>query len=245
LKTLVYVLLVLNLAFFAWYQAQPPGPAPVPRLAPMVTGAEPLVLLSERTRQTVEDAATPTKTGPPVIEAPAVDASPEAAPREQETPAVAAVEVEALPECRSIGPIPSNAQATDLLSRLVALGYSGVLREGETQLPTGYQVYLPAMGAEKAAEIVDALKAAGMDDYFVGKRHRISLGIFTDKAKAMTRQQAVRELGYDAVLEARFKKRSVYWIDIEESRPVSPADGDWQTVMADYPDIQVQQVSCE
>lgn len=239
MKYLVYLLLGLNLAYFVWYQVQPPRTPAVRQLAPLPPDVEPLVLLSERNRG---DQAT---TGPVVDVASEPEPEPEAVSPVVDGGAEAPVVAEVLPTCRTIGPIEERTEAPRLLSRLSQQGYAATLREGKTQVPSGYQVYLPAMSAEKAGEVVSTLKAAGMNDYFVGKRNRISLGIFSSKGKARVRQQKVRRLNYDAMLDARYKTRKVYWIDIEgEERAPGVAEG-WRQIVADYPQIQIQQVSCE
>ena len=242
MKYLVYLLLGLNLAYFAWYQTQPADTPPVRQLAPVPSSVKPLVLLSERNRgdQAVGDRATQPEAAAPVVEAEHA-LQPEATPPATDS-ATPPVVTETVPTCWTIGPIEMHTEASGLLDRL---GKAATLREGKIQLPSGYQVYLPAMSAEKAAEVVSTLKAADMNDYFVGKRNRISLGIFSSKGKARIRQQKVRSLNVDALLDARYRIRKVYWIDIEGDKDTPVGSEDWQQTVADYHDIQVQQVSCE
>ncbi len=245
MKYLVYLLLGLNLAYFAWNQVQPADTPPPRQLAPLPSGVKPLVLLSERNRgiSTASEAARQAaESASPV--------KPEPAPQaETISPTADSVtqpaDVEAPPACWTIGPIDARKEPSDLLARLSRQGHVATLREGKIQLPSGYQVYLPAMSAEKAAEVVSTLKSAGMNDYYVGKRNRISLGIFSSKGKARIRQNKVRRLDYDALIQARYRTRKVYWIDIEGDKHTPMGAEDWQQVMADDQDIQVQQVSCE
>jgi len=245
LKYLVYLLLGLNLAYFAWYQTQPTDTPPVWQLASLPSSVKPLALLSERNRGI--------PVAPELAKHPAEPATvvkPEPAPQAEtisptaDTAAQPAA-VQPPPTCWTIGPIDARTEPSDLLVRLSRQGHVATLREGKIQLPSGYQVYLPAMSAEKASEVVSTLKAAGMNDYFVGKRNRISLGIFSSKGKARIRQQRVRRLNYDALLDARYRTRKVYWIDIEGDKGTPVGSEDWKQIMANYNDIQVQQVSCE
>lgn len=245
MKYLVYLLLGLNLAYFVWHQTQPPQSSPAPQIMPLPPGIEPLVLLSERPRGnpvTTEPATMSNETEQVVEVAP--DPAPAAATPVTDTPEIPAV-VEVLPICHTIGPIKKRSEASELRGQLSQQDYPATLREGEIQAPSGYQVFLPEMSSKKAREVVNALKSAGMNDYYVGKRNHISLGIFSVKGKAQIRQQAVRKLGYDAMLDVRYKTRKVYWIDIEENNPASEPSEGWQQIVARYPQTQAQQVSCE
>lgn len=243
MKYLVYLLLGLNVLYFAWIQTQP-APVPPPlQVKPLPSGVESLVLLSERSRA-ARFAGTPaTATG----EAEAVDQAPVP---ESVTPSSAAREglpaSRIKPVCRTLGPLTTAEVAIRLRDRLSVQDFAATLREGEIEIPSSYQVYLPATTSGKAREVVSTLEAAGMTDYFVGRRNRISLGIFSSKSKALVRREAIRKLGYDAMLNTRYKTSKVYWIDTEEKTdhpPESPVD--WQQLTSDYPEVKVQQVSCE
>lgn len=241
MKYLVYLLIVLNLAYFAWQRTRPPVPVPAPQLAPLPSGVEPLVLLSERKRtrppaMAVEGTPDQVEPQPGTATEPA-----KPVPVETESP----VRVEVTPVCRTVGPITAPDEAASLRDRLSERGYLAVLREGEIQVPAGYQIYLPAMPSGQAREIVGKLEAAGMTDYFVGRHNRISLGIFSSKGKARVRQRAVQALGYDAVLDARYRTRKVYWIDFQDTAGSPEQSADWRQVLASYPELKAQQVSCE
>lgn len=241
MKYLVYLLLGVNIAYFVWNQAQPPETLPAPQIAPLPAEIEPLVLLSERnqTSPDTSEQGSPTGDTATVVESAPDSEIPEI---ENET---AAAEVEVLPICRTLGPIKTREGASNVRSKLSQQGFPAELRESEVQAPSGYQVYLPAMSSKKARELVKVLKAAKMTDYFVGKRNRVSLGIFSSKVQAKIRQQDVRELDYDALLDVRYKTRKVYWVDIEESHGILESYVGWPGIVERHPQIQTQQVSCE
>ncbi len=239
MKYLVYLLLGLNLVFFAWLQMQPAPTSPEPQIRPLPADVKPLVLLSERKlagesnrkpSASKEMAEVETTTVPTVTQS------------ADEEPLV----VEISPVCRTLGPLESEEDAAALRDQLSAQTVPVTLRQSETQAPSGYQVYLQAASSRQAARIVSGLEAAGMTDYFVGKRNRISLGIFSSKSKAQARLRLVRELGYDARLDVRYRTRKVYWIDIEEKGRLPEDTRNWeQQVTKRYPRIKIEQVSCE
>ncbi|VAW75247.1 hypothetical protein MNBD_GAMMA15-2000 [hydrothermal vent metagenome] len=241
MKNLVYLLLGLNIVYFIWYQAQPPETLPAPKVAPLPAEVEPLVLLSERNQISPEARKQDAPASDTVTE---VEKAPDAEVPEVESEEIIA-EIEVLPVCRTIGPIRTREGASEVRSQLLQQGFPADLRESEVQAPSGYQVYLPAMSSKKARELVKALEKAKMTDYFVGKRNRVSLGIFSSKAQAKIRQKDIRKLDYEALLDVRYKTRKVYWIDIDESDRTLQGYAGWPEIVQRHPQIQTQQVSCE
>jgi len=260
-RYLVYLLIIANLAFFAWYQYYP-LPAPRPSvIKPLPPGVEQLTLLSERQHsieQATSEADTPIEqeeeppdTGTTVDDKPEPIDEPVAVPdAEPDEPEVASVpEREDVPEsesvCQTVGPLLDQADVSSLSAMLSKEGYEATVRRGEAREPAGYWVYMPAMPASQARRIVNDLDAHGMKDYFIGKQSYISLGIFSERDKAQTRLQQVAALGYEAVLDQRYRTRNVYWLDIEE--PGVPLLGSpvWEKIQAQHADIRVQRVSCE
>ncbi len=243
MKYLVYLLVVLNLAWFAWQRTQPPPEPQAPRLAPLPEGVEPLVLLPERKRQEPEAVTPALEAEPPPGPAGSGEPQPEAGPAAPPAPEPEPVAV--VPVCRTLGPVASSEQASELVARLSAEAYPTILRDGETQVPAGYQVYLPPMSGEQARQVVARLQEAGMTDYFVGRNNRISLGIFSSRQKAEQRRQAIRELGYDARLDTRYRTRKVYWIDFQDVPGRDDEAAAWRQILASDPALEAQRVSCE
>ncbi len=265
MRYLVYILVVLNLVFFAWFQYQPkdkPGeivPAPLP------AGINRLVMLSERPAvpaqqpamdETGDTPAEPVGTADPVATqamatetlAPSqqVEETEEMTPQqEMDTQAIPA-RVEPQRACWSVGPLRAKDDIDSIAEQLTRHGYRSELRGDKVREPAGYWVYMPAMPARDARRIVADLDQRGMKDYYIGRKNHISLGIFSSKAKARRRQQKVKALGYDAVLDQRYRNRAVFWLDIQglEEQPL-PASELWTQVQAQHAGIQAQRADCE
>jgi len=245
-RKLVYILVLANLAYFAWHQyssiEKPREMKPVP-LAP---GIEPLVLLKER----------PSAEPPLIVAAEQADEEPPPvaaaeAETETETGEIPVVEYSApaIPQpervCQTIGPLLDKNDAASISAQLYQQGYQPAVRGGEVREPSGYWVYMPAMPAGEARAIVNDLDANGMKDYFIGKRNHISLGIFSSKRKAQARLKRIKTLGYDAQLDQRYRTRTVFWLDIEEKDQPLLGSEFWERAQAEHADIRVQRVSCE
>jgi hypothetical protein len=261
------LLLLANLGMFVWLLTQPEPQQAQYRPAPVPPGIEPLVLLSERSPgqppDAGDDALKQETTDTQVVEQPPADAvvsgEDEAGPAEvasadQTGPEPDAgnngegEQADAAPErfCQTVGPFMKEAVSADIGKRLAALGYQPTHRTAEARTPSGYWIYMPAMPAAEARRIVAELDAHGMTDYFIGKQNYISLGIFSRKSKARVRLEQIQGLGFDAILDRRYRTRTVYWIDIVQGdKPPLLGSEIWSEIQAQHTDIRVQNISCE
>jgi hypothetical protein len=218
--------------------AVPEQPAAGPEAGPPLAQSAPTP--AETTKQQVP-AEPPQVATAGVVEQDVTDESPQAA--------LAGVEpadgVDIEPVCRTVGPLLDEADAAEVLELLSAQEYQVTLRDGKTRQPAGYWVYLPEMSVRDAQRVVADLEAHGMKDYYVGKKNHISLGIFSKQDKARVRQQTVQDLGYDALLDQRFRTRPAYWLNVREQGQPLPESEVWQKVLAQHADIAVELVDCE
>ena len=271
MRQLVWLLLLANLGMLAWLLTQPEPQTARYRPVPVPPGIEPLVLLSERSVKTAgskpaaADAAGAVSPDDQQASGSAGQASQGGALREAagtESTAVAAQEIvtpepeaaqeaEAAPEprpepvCQAVGPFMQEADAEAISQKLSATGYPSNLRTGEVRNPAGYWVYLPAMPRAEARRIVAELDDHGMTDYYIGKQNYISLGIFSGKEKAQVRLEQIKRLGFDPVLDRRFRTRTVYWVDIVQGEVPLLGSPIWSDIQAQHTEIRVQRISCE
>lgn len=249
MRYIAWILIVANLAFFAWNVLLSPAPEPVAaRLAPVLPGIDPLVLLSERGAEPAANVAAVSMPQP--VKPPPADNGSEPPQGEVDTSTESDTEAATANRpvqrvCRTVGPFLDKQDAVQVFATLAKQGYVVNVRDGDVREPAGYWVYLPAMPAQDARRIVADLDKQGMKDYFIGKQNHISLGIFSDKAKAQLRQQTVKRLGYDAVLDQRFRMRDVYWLDVEEQDQPLLESQTWVKLQEEHRDIRAQRVSCE
>jgi len=246
-RYLAYLLLLANIGLFAWIYLQPPGSPPEYRPIPVPPGIESLVLLSER-REHLKDKTASSVNSTETVEAatpPAGDETTGPQSLVEADPAGVSAGVMPEPTCQAIGPLMRKEEALAISQRLQDHGYKPYLRDGEVREPSGYWVYMPAMPAAQARRIVSRLDANGMDDYFIGKQNHISLGIFSSKAKAQARLAQVRDLNIEAILDQRYRTRTVYWLDIVERAEPLLSTPLWNDIQQQHADIRVQKVSCE
>lgn len=244
MRFLAALLLLANLALFAWIYTQPPQPLPEYKPVPVPPGITPLVLLSER-QETNATAASPDNAGQ--ASAAISDAAPETAAQVPTDPVPEPQPETVTPPrlCQTIGPLIKVDEVEQIAEQLRASGYEVRQRSGKVREPSGYWVYLPTMPAAEARRIVAELDAEGMTDYFIGKQNYISLGIFRAKDKAGVRLKQIMDLGYKPILDQRYRIRTVHWLDVEATGQPLTGSEVWEKVQAQHTDIRVQRVSCE
>jgi hypothetical protein len=250
--------LLANLGMLAWSLTQPQPQVLRYRPIPVPPGIEPLVLLSERTvrpastqeflPQQTAMAATPSRTsavGVPGVQEPPAAASVAASETATAVQAAAAARPEQESVCQTVGPLQAEADASVISAQLAAQGFRSQVRTEEARKPSGYWVFMPAMPAADARRIVAELDAHGLTDHYVGKQNYISLGIFSRKEKAQQHLENIRALGFDAILDQRYRTRTLYWLDVAEGAPSLLRSQAWARIQEQYPDIRAQRVACQ
>lgn len=247
MRYLIYLLIIANLAFWAWYPA-PPEPMPRDAALSLPPGVETLVLLRER-----EQDPKPAETDPPPVPVPVPEPEPEAS----EVPVEDALLEETPPEpepvavelpvdrCYSIGPFMAAEDQAAAAATLRRAGLEVKPRSSDVQEPIGYWVYLPAMPSDEARRVAAALTRQGVSDYFIGKQNYISLGAFSSKSTAEERRRQIAALGYEPRLDPRFRTRTAFWLDVLESAAAPVPEERWAEIQARYPEAWRQSLSCE
>jgi hypothetical protein len=240
-RYLIYLLVIANLAFWAWYPA-PPEPMPRDRALSLPPGVETLVLLRERGQDPKPAETDPSPAPEPdASEVPGDDAPLEEPPPEPESVAVE----EPVDRCYSIGPFMAAEDQAAAAATLRRAGLEVKPRSSDVQEPIGYWVYLPAMASEEARRVAAELTRQGVSDYFIGKQNYISLGAFSAKPAAEERRRQIAALGYEPRLDPRFRTRTAFWLDVLEPAAAPVPEERWAEIQARYPEAWRQTLSCE
>ena len=144
--------------------------------------------------------------------------------------------------CQALGPFSLLAEVKAVAGRLAELGLEPVQRAAEARVGNGYWIYLPGIDKDRSREIVQQLEEKNDNDYFVGKDWVISLGTFKELDRAEIRYAEVQEMGFDAILEQRFKVSEEYWLELPNSEAVGDVLG---VITTENPGLQLHAVSCQ
>jgi hypothetical protein len=190
MKILFLLLLLANIALFAWFSQQPVSDS-THRLAavPPPAGVAHLQRLQE-----VDEV--------------------EQAPR----PAPVAAFLE--PYCFTIGPIDGVKSGRELRDRLAQRdeGLDLQLRREEYRELSGYWVFLPPQPSRReAVKLTRQLKDKGIEDFLIlpsgPNRNAISLGFFRQQDTSRAHFARVRKLGFSPVLEESYRTGERFWLD--------------------------------
>jgi hypothetical protein len=190
MKILFLLLLLANIALFAWFSQQPvPDNTHQLMAAPPPPGVARLQRLQELTE--VEQAPRP-------------------------APQLAFLE----PYCFSIGPIDGVKSGRDLRERLAQRdeGLDLQLRREEYRELSGYWVFLPPQPSRReAVKLTRLLKDKGIEDFLIvpngPKRNAISLGFFRQRDTSRAHFARVRRLGFSPELEESYRTGERFWLD--------------------------------
>ncbi|MGM0565049.1 MAG: SPOR domain-containing protein [Pseudomonadota bacterium] len=243
MKYLLLLLLLANLvAGLWWYNAENDRRARDQRV-PQLPGGE-LVLLSEMDRPPAakadkadkadkaekSDRSETADSAVPAREAEDEEADPEDADTEEAEspakpePAPEPETVEKPAVCITLGPFVDSEEARRAVKLLSTDGAQVSWRSATEQVPSGYRVFIaPLENSESAYELAAELRDRGVDDNFVitnpnDKVNGISLGLFTQKRGAIKRLARLRNLGYEAEIEVRYRDSEIQWVDYEGPR---------------------------
>lgn len=213
-RTAVFVLIFVNLAFMAWAHwidvpAEPrvnPADARLPRLV-LASEAPAGVPAASRVAAVAAAAA-------PGAEAAAGTASPPAQ------------------RCMSVGPFNDVAQVTHAAALLQERGFTPQQRNEDGDVRDGYWVYVAGIkSAADETRVLRTLQDAGISDAHAmasaDDGRRVSVGLFTERPRAERRARVVEHLGFSPDIVERRRPGTVYWVDVElgTSDATVPTDG--------------------
>lgn len=122
--------------------------------------------------------------------------------------------------CATIGPIADETHALEIEQLLRDLLLHPRRRTVTTDVPDGWWVYLVQADAAAQARTLRTIQTAGMSDAFAmpdDPEFRISVGLFREEARARTRAEAARALGFEPAVGERQRQQASYWFDLPGS----------------------------
>ena len=193
MRALFLLLLLANLLFLAWARWVVSTPSSTPAFsAGTQTGTTPIRLREE----VAADPGIAQQTQAPVRSQPLLEAA-----------------------CVSLGPFLEPAMADAAVERLRRLGFVARSRASVDEVRVGLWVRVPNLPTPAdAANVLAALQMAGIGDAYVvsdgSPGNTVSLGVFSDRARAAEVAGIVRKAGYTPETSDRLRTMDVFWLDI-------------------------------
>jgi hypothetical protein len=185
-RAVILVLLLVNLAFFAWANWLAPKEASLP-VSPKVDAPQ---------LQLANEALPVSTTGD---------------------------------RCVTVGPFATSELAARARATLTDSGYASLPREEQTRVVDGYWVFLEApTSAAAERRLLERLRRGGINDaQAVGDpgTRRISLGVFSEEARAIAQSERVARLQLLPQIEARETTGTAIWLDLQLKSDAPPLEG--------------------
>jgi hypothetical protein len=122
--------------------------------------------------------------------------------------------------CLSVGPFPDIDNSAKAAALLREKGFDPKQRAEEAQMSAGYWVYVNGVASQVEVDrALVALEHIGIKDAVVMPEipdagRRLSLGLYSERARAEKRAQAVRQAGLKAEVAERKLAAATYWVDL-------------------------------
>ncbi len=233
MRLIALLLLLANVAFFAWQGFSEPEETLPPR--PVMVG-EPMLLWSEW-HERVE------KKPQKVMQGQALRAEQRAA-----QPTLGPHEI--AKACFTVGPFSIISDVNLAASLFDGKEITTQQRAAAARRRAGYWVYIPSQGSLLGArEVLRYLQSKGVEDALIiaggSKENSISVGVFSSPDKAERRQRSIADLGYVVEVEPLYRTQPQYWLDLELwSDTVIPAEI-WSDMTGKFPSITTEKRSCQ
>ncbi len=201
MRILLAALVILNIAFFAWHYAHKESGDGAKRIVVANAADIPsLVLLSERGAHEVQ-----VKKKIQVVRDKQQD-------EQQNKPVI----------CYRVGPFRNKDQLKNLAIETILPNSKFKIEEETSNQRSGYWVRWPEeMTLAEARRVMRELKGKGVTDLTItpqdNKRYAISLGIFGSRYYMELRVDEITALGYTPVVEDRYKRVIIYWLEFDIS----------------------------
>ncbi len=129
--------------------------------------------------------------------------------------------------CTSVGPFNNIASAARAAGLLTQRGFQLHQRAEEGETIDGYWVFVGGMQSDdEVKRTVDRLARSGITDAHIMKNYstnrRVSVGMFSTRARAEKRAAAVQNMGLQPEIGERKFPGTVYWVDVALSRTADP-----------------------
>jgi len=204
MRTAFFALLLANFAFYAWANWLSPRAA---ERGPAEPASAPKLVLATEAKPASPAAAAQSANGS--------DAS--ATAPAASTPAPSTQVAAAAARCISLGPFQQLAELAHVAAALRDAGYDPRQRVEEGDQVTGYWVYLDQFSNRKEAlEAKRELVARGLPEAMImpGENVVLSVGLFSEQARANRVADQVRALGFKPTVSDRTQRGTLYWMDI-------------------------------
>ncbi|MES9851603.1 MAG: hypothetical protein ABW170_07210 [Candidatus Thiodiazotropha sp. L084R] len=153
------------------------------------------------------------------------------------------------PRCAMVGYVETRSAAEKISVRLRVMGLKPELQSETRNEQAGYWVLIPQQSTRReAVNIAKRLEESGVSDlwrFTSGELvHAISLGLFRDEVRAGDRKREIDALGFNSVVQPRYREKTKYWLSYQANDPAIISDQDWSDLVNDFPELVSKAIEC-
>lgn len=124
--------------------------------------------------------------------------------------------------CFTTGPFKDKSKALEVSGRYSSNSIKSRLKSSLEKEYLGMMVYIAGhKNRDEAINTAEKLASQGIREHYIinepGKSNLLSLGVFALKENAERRSNQVKKLNYPVQTEARYRKRTIYWLYHQQS----------------------------
>lgn len=126
--------------------------------------------------------------------------------------------------CAALGPVADETAALEIDALLRDMQLVPLRRTVTREVPDGWWVYLDNADAAARARALRTIENAGLGDAVALRedpQYRISVGVFSDPARAMARADQVRALQLEPGVGQRMKEETAHWFVLPGTAPAA------------------------
>lgn len=148
-----------------------------------------------------------------------------------------------------IGPFDQEADASDALNRLSALGQASVIKSRQVVAEQDYWVFMPSMASPaEALATIEQLKSGDIEGFLIQSGDDspgVSIGLFTRKINAQQQQVKVKALGLVSQTREVQRYRQRYALLLTTEADAVNVDELVEILHGSWPNLQSQENLCK
>jgi len=152
------------------------------------------------------------------------------------------------PLCTLVGPFPKLLSSEYFLEKLQSLGVRSEVRSIVVVSKPGYWLHLlPEKSRKEALRRLSELQARGIDSYVIpdgNLANGISLGMFSDKARALVMEKDIEEQGYKPKIVGVPREQKEFWVFLPEGEAAKIGDEKWLKMISTENLLEKRQNVC-
>ena len=126
--------------------------------------------------------------------------------------------------CATVGPVGDEVRAMEIEQLLRDMQLVPLRRTVTADTPDGWWVHVATADPAAQARALRAIREAGINDAFAmpdDPQFRVSVGLFSQEARARNRAGAVRALQLEPVVAQRMAQETSFWFELPGTAPAA------------------------